>query len=105
MPSAAPFLNAAQKSVIATYENGEFSELLDSESEEEFQKTLDSCGDTLFKFLMIELSSKEDCDSTETAYQRMSTVIQQVESVTQAIAALPDETFTDTASEAPTPAG
>lgn len=33
------------------------------------------CGDTLFQFLMVELSTKEDCDSASEAVKRLDTAI------------------------------
>jgi hypothetical protein len=47
-------MNRAQQIVAGTYCRGE----LDSP---DVMETLDDCGDSLFKFLMIELSDSEDC--------------------------------------------
>lgn len=45
-------------------------------------------GDTLFDFLWIELSDKEDCDGTTTALARLAGALDDIKIVADAIAML-----------------
>lgn len=54
-------MNKAQKIVAENYCGGELNSL-------HVMQTLDTCGDGLFKFLMVELSDKEDCVDINDAY-------------------------------------
>lgn len=74
-------LNAYQRAVKATYANGEFAHV----------KSIDDAhdvGDTLFAFLMVELSDREGCDSVEDAAQRLESAIKQLSEAHEAIDAL-----------------
>lgn len=62
------FMNAWQKAVCETYGDGDYRHLKRSPR---WREALDDVGDTLFRFLMIELSDAEDCEDTETALQRL----------------------------------
>lgn len=71
-------LNKAQIVCKINYCNGEF----------ELTKTLEETemiGDTLFEFLMRELSDQEDCDTLATACYRMDQVVDQVTEVRDAM--------------------
>lgn len=59
-----------QQVVVESYANGEFMGLQPAE--------VDDCGDGLLRFLLIELSKGEDCDSFETAIDRLETAIRQL---------------------------
>jgi hypothetical protein len=61
-------MNPWQRAVCETYAEGDFRHVPD---EPDWRAALDDCGDTLFRFLMIELADSEDCDSAETALQRL----------------------------------
>ena len=65
-------INAYQRKVLDNYSNGDHSHILTKEE-------LDDCGDGLLRFLMSELSASEDCDSIETARQRVETAIKDLE--------------------------
>lgn len=62
------FMNRWQEAVCETYSGGEYRYLTRSPL---WRERLDGLGDTLFSFLMIELSDAEDCADTETALQRL----------------------------------
>lgn len=67
-------MNKAQKIVAENYCNGELNNA-------HVMQTLDTCGDGLFKFLMVELSDKEDCIDLDDAYNRVATAIDQLQAV------------------------
>lgn len=79
----------AQVVCATSYEDGEFQYLLDSKSDAEFKRSLQDCGDTLFKFLMIELSPHEDCEDAQDAIRRVSIAIDQLYTVKLALADVP----------------
>lgn len=59
-----------QQVVIASYDNGEHAACKPQD--------VPDCGDGLLKFLLIELSEQEDCDSFECAVKRLDTAIRQL---------------------------
>ena len=65
--------NQYQRLVIEVYDDGEFAELRPDE--------VSGCGDSLLKFLLSELSTREDCDSFETARDRLDTAERQLTEV------------------------
>ena len=79
-------LNSAQKKMLEVYASGDFAHLI-----EEVAKGTDAIalsrdlGDGLLTFLLIELSNNEDCDSDETALDRLRTVVRDCEAIIQAI--------------------
>jgi hypothetical protein len=63
-------LNRYQQIVVDGYADGEFAQVSTlAESEQ--------VGDGLFSFLLRELSDSEDCDSMESAIQRLEVVIKE----------------------------
>lgn len=64
-------MNRAQQIVAETYCGGELNR-------PDVLETLDECGDGLFKFLMIELSDKEDCAGIDDAYNRVAIAREQL---------------------------
>lgn len=74
-----PVFDEFQQIVAASYEGGEF----DGHSPDD----IDDCGDTLFAFLMIELSVKEDCSGFEEAISRLDTAIRELNIVRDAFKA------------------
>lgn len=62
------WMNAWQRAVCRNYGNGDYKHLIFSPR---WLAQLDDVGDTLFTFLMIELSTAEDCEDAETALQRL----------------------------------
>lgn len=61
-------MNEYQRAVALSYGGGTFSWLTESNK---WRRDLDHCGDTLFQFLMIELSTKEGCQSWDDAWVRI----------------------------------
>ena len=86
-------LNKAQAACLETYAGGDFSHLLGLNSKDEVNAAIAECGDTLLKFLMIELSTSEDCDSTVTAMGRIAAAIEDLTAVKGAIDVLAEESW------------
>lgn len=70
----APWQDAARKA----YGDGDYADMSTRDN-------LEACGDTLFKFVMIELSRREDCNSFAEAQGRIRRAIQDLEEVSDAI--------------------
>ena len=79
------FINAAQAISLKAYNEGEFSHLLDAKKEEEFTTGYKDCGDGLLSFLMVELSTQEDCESIDVAVKRVSSALTQLQDVFNAL--------------------
>lgn len=62
--------NKFQAAACSVYGGGDYAHIAQSET---WRSDIDDCGDTLFKFIMIELGTQEDCDTLETAIRRMTT--------------------------------
>ena len=69
-------LNVWQKKIACSYGGGDYADL--AEKGEMNAENLDGCGDTLFRFLMIELADGEDCDTLEEAIRRCESARQQL---------------------------
>ena len=52
---------------------------------------IEECGDTLLKFLLVELSEAEDCTSNEVAIARIDSAISQLQAVKSAFEELVEE--------------
>lgn len=65
------FMNAWQKAVCEIYGSGDYCHL---HKNPRWKDAIEDIGDTLFRFLMIELSDAEDCEDAETAMQRLQAV-------------------------------
>lgn len=81
-----------QQIVAATYVGGEFAGHSPAD--------INDCGDTLFAFLMTELSAKEDCSGFEEAISRLDTAIRELKEVRGAFEAklkdqAPQDRFTE----------
>lgn len=61
-------LNPWQTAVARVYGAGDYAHIQSVEEAKD-------CGDTLFQFLMIELSTSEGCDTAEEARQRISNAL------------------------------
>ncbi|MHA3790543.1 hypothetical protein [Sphingomonas sp. YL-JM2C] len=87
-------LNAFQRACAQHYADGDFAhvETLDQVREQ---------GDTLFTFLMVELSSSEDCDGRDESVRRVDTAIDNLRDVLDALQAMDDGM---TGNPAPAPA-
>jgi hypothetical protein len=80
-------MNAFQEACARSYADGDFAYMI-AEREIPLVQMLDGCGDTLFRFLMIELGADEGCESQEDALNRITTATLQIEQVRAAIEAL-----------------
>lgn len=81
-------LNPLQRVCARHYADGDFAhvETLDQAREQH---------DTLFTFLMIELSTSEDCDSRDEAVRRVDTAIDNLRDVLEALQDMDDKTAVD----------
>lgn len=61
-------MNPWQAAVAKQYADGDFAHFA---TDPHWRANLEGCGDTLFSFLMIELSSQEDCDGPDEAVSRL----------------------------------
>ena len=83
-------LNDWQKAVAQTYGDRDYAHFdVDGVISDD---DLDQCGDTLFVFLMLELSDAEDCDSTDEAIRRMESARRQLDDAIEALEAPPRAT-------------
>lgn len=64
------FMNRWQKAVCKTYGNGDYRHLTRNPR---WHDELDTLGDSLLAFILIELSDAEDCEDAETALNRLET--------------------------------
>lgn len=81
-------LNEAQKIAARIYDDGDYAYLVDEPIPvSDWKNELESVGDTLFMFLMIELDDAEDCMDLEEASDRMATAHRQITAVQEAIEA------------------
>lgn len=86
-------INAAQRVGIETYQNGEFSYILECKTQADFNDEVKHCGDSTLKLLLTQLSTFEDCHNTEEAIRRLDKAINDLTAVKNAIAILPFEEF------------
>lgn len=70
--------NKYQKTTAAVYGGGDFAHV-------ETMEEVEQCGDTLFQFLMIELSDSESCESVSEAGSRLETAISQIRECLEAV--------------------
>lgn len=84
-PTAHPVLNRAQEILLSKYAEGDFQYLLEIKTQEAMAHQLAECGDGLLRFLMVELSDKEDCKDLGTARDRLRTAIDQLEALDSAL--------------------
>lgn len=91
MPTTQPFLNEAQRIALSAYADGEAAYLLDIENEEEFRDHLDSYGDGLLKFIVLELKDVHDgdaspADNLEASQSNLERAMGEMQDVIDAIA-------------------
>ena len=84
-------LTPAQIACARTFANGDFAHLVElaQSSEREYQRELDGCGDSLFRFLMRELDPREDCDTGEEAINRLDNAARDILEVKFAVEEIP----------------
>lgn len=78
-------LNAFQKTAARAYGDGDYAHIADIATTQEADAEIEDCGDTLFRFVMVELRSSEDCDSKEEALRRLEKAIADIQGVIHAI--------------------
>jgi hypothetical protein len=74
------------KAAARAYCGGDFQHF--AQYDEIAPEDLAACGDTLFRFLMIELSRQEGCDSRDEAIRRCESACRDIEQVIAALEAL-----------------
>lgn len=83
---AHPLLNAAQLAMLSAYAGGEFAHLSESiQTPEDFQLALESCGNGLLRFLLVELGANEGSVDVATAIARVEAAIDQLHDVRDAL--------------------
>lgn len=77
-------MNVYQRAVAKTYGQGDFAHVADLV---DWRAELDELGDSLFKFLMIELSTSEGCNSQAEALNRLRIATRDLEQAAADVAA------------------
>lgn len=72
-------LNPVQRRLLSTYDDGTFEHLTAPMSRMSMESELARCGDGLLRFLMVELSTQEDCTDTDEAMARVGRILEQVQ--------------------------
>ncbi len=85
-PMKAHPMNDYQAAVALRYGGGEFAHLI---ADAQWRQHLPECGDTLFAFLMLELSAEEGCASRHEALRRLRMAAVDLLSAVDAITQLP----------------
>jgi hypothetical protein len=78
-------MNPCQAAVARAYASGEFAHYA---VDPDWRTAIENCGDGLFRFLMIELSTTEDCHTVADAVQRLRSAYTDLATANAAIAAL-----------------
>lgn len=71
-------LNPFQRACADLYGGGDFAHIQNVEEARD-------AGDTLFAFLMIELSSSEGCDGADEAVRRLDMAVADIQAVAEAV--------------------
>ena len=77
-------MNRFQVSVTCAYAEGAYASLADSET---WRKDIDELGDGLFRYLILELATGENCESWPEAVMRTEIAIYELEQVSAALRA------------------
>ena len=85
------FLNQAQATCLEFYASGDHAFLLETTKTVQFKEALSKCGDGLLKFLMVELSTSEDCRDNETAIARIERAIDELAFMKDCLESLDDK--------------
>lgn len=76
--------NAYQRTALNAYQDGEARHINNLEDAEAY-------GDTLLLFILLDLSTAEDCETIADARSRMESAINDLEMVLDALEGIPDE--------------
>lgn len=79
-------LNTWQMAIVRTYGDGDYAYLADRGNIS--SSDLEDCGDTLFRFLIVELANSEDCESLEEAIRRVGRARDQLDDAIGVLEAL-----------------
>jgi len=71
-------MNRFQVQATAAYADGAYAPLANSET---WQRDVDELGDGLFRYLVLELSTKEECETWTEAIERVEHAIHELERV------------------------
>lgn len=77
----------ATRIAAEAYSDGEFAHIASLGDEQEMKEASREVGDTLFSFLMVELSMREGCEGLEEAVKRIGTSLRELEAVKAALEA------------------
>lgn len=86
--------NRYQDAAAEAYAGGDFAHFVGA-SDATLARDLPNCGDSLFAFVMRDLSDREECDTLEVALRRMDSAIGALEEVTYALNKLKPARHTD----------
>lgn len=75
-------MNRFQACAALAYADGHFGPLANSET---WRREVDELGDGLFRYLMLELSTREDCETWPEAMKRVDDAIHNLEKVLAAM--------------------
>lgn len=78
-------LNKYQKAMLDVISGGDLAHLAEEEDDHKVRQYLREFPDELARFVFVELSTLEDCDSDETALQRMQSMIDDLINVKEAV--------------------
>lgn len=78
-------MNQFQRIAYDAYDSVLMKELEDIDPTRPIVEQLQEYGDTLFTFIMVELSTSEGCNTADEAVRRLDTAIRQLEAVRDAI--------------------
>lgn len=80
-------LNRFQAAAAKSYALGDYAYLIDPDHTVDLAVAIaaNQFGDTLFNFLMIELSADEDCEDLDTAKRRVDSAIADLQAVRAAL--------------------
>lgn len=97
------FINSSQRIALESYCSSEFAYLLEETSEAAFKAELDLVGDTLLKFLIIELADCEGLESTTEGAARVQHARNDLGHVLDAFQLFNDRAAVEKAEQAPQP--
>jgi hypothetical protein len=75
-------MNRFQVQATTTYADGAYAPLANSET---WLSDVEDLGDGLFKYLMVELATRENCETWTEAIERIDRAIQELERVSTAL--------------------
>ncbi len=80
-----PLLTPWQRTALTTYGLGEFANLAEATNARALKESLRDCGDSLLRFIVSELSAREDCNSSDDAIRRMTEARSQLDDLIEGL--------------------